>query len=144
MRETRRIVGDYQLTADDVLSARKFDDAIARGAYPVDIHNPAGTGTILKRLPPGEAYDIPLRCLMPQNPQGLGVAGRCISGTHEAHSSYRVMPIVMATGHAAGVTAAIAARRALSPRQISVREIQHELVRQGASLRKELHPAKAA
>ena len=144
VRETRRIVGDYQLNADDVLNARKFDDAIARGAYPVDIHNPTGTGTVLKRLPPGEAYDIPLRCLMPQNAEGLIVAGRCISGTHEAHSSYRVMPIVMATGQAAGVTAAMAARRSTRPRDVSVREVQRELVRQGASLRKELHPAKAA
>jgi hypothetical protein len=138
VRETRRIIGDYQLTADDVLSARKFDDAIARGAYPVDIHNPVGTGTVLKRLPPGEAYDIPLRSLMPQSAEGLVVAGRCISGTHEAHSSYRVMPIVMATGHAAGVTAALAARRNLRPRALAVKEIQHELMRQGASLRKEL------
>ncbi len=138
VRETRRIVGDYQLTADDVLSARKFDDAIARGAYPVDIHNPTGTGTILKRLPPGEAYDIPLRSLMPRNAEGLVVAGRCISGTHEAHSSYRVMPIVMATGQAAGVTAALAARSGARPRQLDVKDVQHELLRQGASLRKEL------
>jgi hypothetical protein len=144
VRETRRIRGDYQLTADDVLSARKFDDGIARGSYPVDIHNPTGTGTVLKRLPPGEAYDIPLRCLMPQKAEGLIVAGRCMSGTHEAHSSYRVMPIVMATGQAAGVTAAMAARRNTRPREVSVREVQRELVRQGASLRKELHPAKAA
>ena len=144
VRETRRIVGDYQLTADDVLSARKFDDGIARGSYPVDIHNPTGTGTVLKRLPPGEAYDIPLRCLMPQKAEGLIVAGRCMSGTHEAHSSYRVMPIVMATGQAAGVTAAIAARRGVRPRETSIREVQHELVRQGASLRSELRPAKAA
>ncbi len=144
VRETRRIQGDYQLTADDVLSARKFDDGIARGSYPVDIHNPMGTGTVLKRLPPGEAYDIPLRCLMPQKAEGLIVAGRCMSGTHEAHSSYRVMPIVMATGQAAGVTAAIAARRGIRPRETSIREVQHELVRQGASLRRELRPAKAA
>jgi hypothetical protein len=135
VRETRRIIGDYQLTADDVLSARKFDDAIARGAYPVDIHNPTGTGTILKRLPPGEAYDIPLRCLMPGKADGLLVAGRCISGTHEAHSSYRVMPIVMATGQAAGVCAAIAAREGIPPRAVPVRRVQRELVRQGASLR---------
>jgi hypothetical protein len=67
-----------------------------------------------------------------------------MSGTHEAHSSYRVMPIVMATGQAAGVTAAMAARRNTRPREVSVREVQRELVRQGASLRKELHPAKAA
>ena len=136
--ETRRVLGDYQLTADDVLSARKFDDAIARGAYPIDIHNPTGTGTVLKRLPPGEAYDIPLRCLMPRNAEGLVVAGRCISGTHEAHSSYRVMPIVMATGHAAGVCAALAAQEGSPPRAIEARRVQRELVRQGASLRRDV------
>jgi len=138
VRETRRIVGEYQLTADDVLGARKFDDAIARGAYPVDIHNPKGSGTVLKRLPPGEAYDIPLRCLLPRNTDGLIVAGRCISGTHEAHSSYRVMPIVMATGQAAGVCAALASAQGKSPGSVDVREVQGELLRQGASLRKDL------
>src|SRR5258706_8495042 len=137
VRETRRVLGDYQLTVDDVLSARKFDDAIARGAYPVDIHNPAGTGTVLKRLPPGEAYDIPLRCLMPRSAEGLVVAGRCISGTHEAHSSYRVMPIVMATGHAAGVCAALAVRQGMAPRSVPVLDVQQELLHQGASLVRE-------
>ena len=137
VRETRRILGDYQLTADDVLAARKFDDAIARGAYPIDIHNPKGSGTVLRRLPPGEAYDIPLRCLLPREVDGLLVAGRCISGTHEAHSSYRVMPIVMATGQAAGVCAALAARHGLSPRKIAVDDVQRELARQGASLGRE-------
>src|SRR5258706_1150335 len=138
VRETRRVLGDYQLTAADVLAARKFDDAIARGAYPIDIHNPTGSGTLLKRLPPGEAYDIPLRCLMPRSTDGLIVAGRCISGTHEAHSSYRVMPIVMATGQAAGVCGALAARRGVMPRALEVVEVQRELVRQGASLRPEV------
>src|SRR5688572_27664127 len=138
VRETRRVLGEYQLTADDVLGARKFDDAIARGAYPVDIHNPKGSGTLLKRLPPGEAYDIPLRCLLPQHTERVIVAGRCISGTHEAHSSYRVMPIVMATGQAAGVCAALAARKACTPRAVATREVQKELLRQGASLRSDL------
>jgi hypothetical protein len=138
VRETRRILGEYQLTVDDVLSARKFDDAIARGAYPVDIHNPTGAGTVLKRLPPGEAYDIPLRCLLPQRTDRLIVAGRCISGTHEAHSSYRVMPIVMATGQAGGVCGALAAREGRSPRDVPIGRVQEELRRQGASLRKNL------
>jgi hypothetical protein len=142
VRETRRVLGDYQLTADDVLAARKFGDAVARGAYPIDIHNPTGSGTVLKRLPPGEAYDIPLRCLMPKDVDGLLVAGRCMSGTHEAHSSYRVMPIVMATGQAAGVCAALAARRHALPRAVAVEDVQRELFRQGASLRRDL--AKAA
>src|SRR5687767_9367956 len=136
VRETRRIVGDYQLTVHVVLSARKFDDAIARGAYPVDIHSPTGSGTVLKRLPPGEAYDIPLRCLVPQGAEGLLVAGRCLSGTHEAHSSYRVMPIVMATGQAAGACAALAAQGRISPKDVPPAQVQRELLRQGASLRK--------
>jgi hypothetical protein len=135
VRETRRIQGEYQLTADDVLSARKFRDVIARGSYPIDIHNPHGKGTILQRLPPGEAYDIPLRCLLPQGIDHLLVAGRCLSGTHEAHSSYRVMPISMATGQAAGVCAALAARVSRSPRDIAASAVQQELERQGANLR---------
>jgi hypothetical protein len=134
VRETRRIVGEYQLTANDLLSARKFDDAIARGTYPIDIHNPQGKGTILQRLPPGEAYDIPLRCLQPKGVDHLLVAGRCISGTHEAHSSYRVMPIAMATGQAAGVCAALASRQMTSPKAVAPAEVQQELRRQGASL----------
>lgn len=134
VRETRRILGDYQLTADDCLNVRKFDDVVARGSYPLDIHNPTGKGTILKKLPPGEAYDIPLRSLLPQRVEHLVVAGRCISGTHEAHSSYRVMPIAMATGQAAGVCAALAVRQNQSPRGVAIAEVQHELRRQGANL----------
>ena len=135
IRETRRFIGDYQLTVDDILQARKFPDVIARSTYPVDIHNPEGTGTMLKRIPPGEAYDIPLRCLLPQNVDRVLVAGRCISGTHEAHSSYRVMPVSMATGQAAGVCAALAVRSGKSPRSVPVGDVQSELARQGADLR---------
>jgi hypothetical protein len=134
VRETRRILGDYQLTVDDILQARKFPDVIARSTYPVDIHNPEGSGTLLKRLPPGEAYDIPLRCLLPRDVEDVLVAGRCISGTHEAHSSYRVMPVSMATGQAAGVCAALAARLGKSPRAVPVSDVQNELTRQGANL----------
>ncbi len=134
VRETRRIVCEYRLTADDLLGARKFEDVIARGTYPLDIHNPAGRGTILKRLPPGEAYDIPLRSLIPKEVEGLLVAGRCIGGTHEANSSYRVMPISMATGQAAGVCAALAAGRDARPRDVPAADVQIELLRQGADL----------
>lgn len=134
VRESRRIHGEYQLTASDCLSARKFPDVIARGSYPLDIHNPAGQGTTLKRLPPGDAYDIPLRCLLPQGTENVLVAGRCLSGTHEAHSSYRVMPIAMATGQAAGVCAALAVRSARTPRSVPAAEVQAELSRQGAKL----------
>lgn len=134
VRETRRVRGDYQLTADDVLTARKWEDVIAHAAYPIDIHDPAGKGTVLRRVPPGDAYDIPLRCLLPVGVERLTVGGRCISGTHEAHSSYRVMPIAMATGQAAGVCAALAARAGRTPREIPAAEVQDELRRQGAML----------
>jgi hypothetical protein len=134
VRETRRVLGDYQLTAEDILNARKFPDVIARSTYPMDIHNPEGTGTVLKRLPPGESYDIPLRCLLPQSVEHLLVAGRCISGTHEAHSSYRIMPVSMATGHAAGVCAALAATAGKPVRSITYADIRSELLRQEADL----------
>jgi hypothetical protein len=134
VRETRRIIGAYQLTADDILNARKFDDAIARGSYPLDIHNPTGKGTLLQRLPPGESYDIPLRTLIPRNVDHLLVAGRCISGTHEANSSYRTMPTSLATGQAAGVCAALAARTGTTPRNVPAAHVQAELLRQGANL----------
>ncbi|MFP5349326.1 MAG: FAD-dependent oxidoreductase [Gammaproteobacteria bacterium] len=135
VRETRRIIGDYVLTRDDVLAVRKFDDVVARCSYPIDIHNPRGSGTVLRRLPPGEAYDIPLRCLLPAGVDGLLVAGRCISGTHEAHSSYRVMPVAMALGQAAGVCAALGARAKQMPRAVPHTAVQQELIRQGANLR---------
>jgi glycine/D-amino acid oxidase-like deaminating enzyme len=136
VRESRRITGDYRISAEDILGAGKFDDAIARGTYPIDLHNPEGKGTVLVYLPPGESYDIPLRSLLPRGIDHLLMAGRCISGSHEAHSSYRVMPICMATGQAAGVCAALAARRARSPREMPAQDVQDELLRQGANLRR--------
>jgi FAD dependent oxidoreductase len=135
VRETRRIVGEYQLTAKDVLTCGPFEDAIARGSYPIDIHDPEGKDTLIRRLPAGGVYDIPLRCLLPDGVDRLLVAGRCISGTHEAHSSYRVTPIAMATGQAAGVCAAIAAATGELPRAVDYRAVQLELIRQGATLR---------
>ncbi len=135
VRETRRIQGDYTLTAEDVLSGKKFEDIIARGSYPIDIHNPVGRGTVLKELMLGESYDIPLRCLIPQKVDNLLVAGRCISGTAEALASYRIMPISMATGQAAGVCAALAIQEGKPPRKMEYQAIQKELLRQGANLR---------
>ena len=82
VRESRRIIGEYVLTAKDVLDAHRFNDVIALGSYPIDIHNPLGKGTILKKIKPGQAYDIPLRCLIPLKVENLLVGGRCISGTH--------------------------------------------------------------
>ncbi len=134
IRETRRITGEYHLTKEDVLGARKFEDVVARCAYPIDIHNPSGKGTHLERLPPGEWYDIPLGCLIPKGIDRILTAGRCISGTHEAHSSFRTIPTCVATGQAAGVCAALASRSKKPVREVPVKEVQSELVRQGADL----------
>lgn len=139
VRESRRILGDYVLTADDVLSGRKFNDAIACGAYCIDLHNPTGSGTLVKHLPPGAYYDIPLRCLIPKNTENVLVADRCISGTHEALASFRIMPIGAATGHAAGVCAALCARRGTTPRQIDAEEVRKILLAQGAFLGETIH-----
>jgi hypothetical protein len=90
---------------------------------------------VLRPVPAGDAYDVPLRCLLPRDVDDLLTAGRCISGTHEAHSSYRVTPTAMATGQAAGVCAALAAAAGCTPRQVEVAAVQAELIRQGADLR---------
>ncbi len=142
VRETRRVLGEHHLNAEELLNASRFNDVIARGTYPLDIHNPEGKGTLLKRLPDGEAYDIPLRSLIPRKVDNVLLAGRCISGTHEAHSSYRVMPIAMATGQAAGVCAALAAKASTSVREVPVDAVQQELVNQGADLGLPIRPTR--
>lgn len=134
IRESRRIVGEYVLTAEDLLSARKFEDCIARGSYPVDIHDPDGGGTVLKHLKPGESYDIPYRSLVPKKIDNLLIAGRPISSTHEAHSAIRVMPIAAAIGEAAGAAAALCVREGTTPRRLDSRQLQNVLRAQGANL----------
>jgi len=134
VRETRRIIGEYILTGEDILEARKFKDVIARGSYPIDIHNPTGEGTIIKRPPPGESYDIPYRCLVPKKVDNLLVAGRCVSTTHEAQAAIRVIPIVVAIGQAAGTAAALAVKLNVPPRNLDVSLLQKTLREQGANL----------
>ncbi|MEA3401195.1 MAG: FAD-dependent oxidoreductase [Armatimonadota bacterium] len=133
VRESRRVMGDYVLTTEDVLAARTFDDGIARGSYCVDIHNPAGSGTVIKRLPPGEAYDIPYRCLTPRGFENLLIAARCVSCDHGAHSSLRVMPIVMAIGEAAGCAAQMALATG-DVRAVDADQLRLRLHQRGASI----------
>ncbi len=134
IRESRRIVGAYTLTAEDILSRRTFDDAVARSAYPIDIHNPSGSGTTTHRLPPGTAYEIPYRCLVPAAVDGLLVAGRCISTTHEALASTRLTPTVMTLGQAAGTAAALAIEQHVQPRAVDTRVLRERLVAAGVDL----------
>jgi hypothetical protein len=136
IRESRRIVGCYTLTADDILQARTFADAVARSAYPIDIHNPSGAGTTTRRLPDGSSYEIPYRCLVPEFVDGLLVAGRCISTTHEALASTRLTPTVMTLGQAAGTAAALSHTARVPLRALDTARLRERLVSDGVDLRR--------
>lgn len=133
IRETRRIVGQYVMTQEDVLGCRKFDDAIAVASYPIDIHRPGDEGCTLIWC--GDCYDIPYRSLVPTKVDNLLVAGRCISTTHEAMGAIRVMATCMAMGEAAGRAAKMALRDNVSPAKINVPKLREELIAKGAYLR---------
>lgn len=108
VRESRMINGEYLLNETDLKNCTKFKDSIALGNYDIDIHSPDGAGTSHYYFKEGEYYTIPYRCLVPKDTDNLLVTGRCISVTHEAQASIRIMPIVCCLGEAAGVAAAVA------------------------------------
>lgn len=132
MRETSHIVGAYTMTQEDIVSGAHFEDAIAQGAYYMDIHTPDNKGLAPMIQPP--TYQIPYRCLIPQQVEGLLVAGRCVSATHEALSAIRVIPIAGTMGQAAGTAAAMAARQGISVRDVEIAKLQEQLRADGVML----------
>ena len=132
VRESRKIEGEYILTGEDLISCVKFEDSIAAGNYDIDIHNPEGSGTSHYYFKDGEYYTIPYRCLIPKNSKNLLIAGRCISATHEAQASVRIMPIVCCLGEAAGLAAAAAYNSGAALSEIDVPELQDTLRSTGA------------
>lgn len=134
VRESRHVLGRHLLTADDLVHVREFDDAIALGGYPIDIHSPDTESTATTYLPPDASYQIPLRSLLVETPANLVLVGRCVSATHEAAAAIRVTPIAMAIGQAGGVAAAEAAARNLLPAQVPFAAIRERLLAQGAKL----------
>ncbi len=100
VRETRKILGQYQLQEDDVLSGRKFDDGVCRSAWPIELHVSGGE-TVWKFLDQGLYYTVPYRCLLPLEIDNLLVVGRCISAQREAFASVRVIGPCMSEGQAA-------------------------------------------
>ena len=129
-RESRRIIGDYILTDNDLIVGARFDDAIVhRANFCIDIHNPDGAGQAERNGRPYlcQDYDIPYRSLTPLGFDNLLCAGRNISGDHRAHASYRVMNICMAMGHAAGLAAADMSKNRRSSRSVDIRAIQKKL-----------------
>lgn len=134
VRETRRIVGEHVLSAEEVLEGRRSPEVVAKGGHHVDIH---GAGTYQKRIPvtAGRSYDIPYGCLIPRALENVLVAGRCLSSTREANGSARVMGTCLATGQAAGTAAALcAAHRWSDVRELPVGLLQETLRSQGAIL----------
>jgi len=150
VRESRRIVGEYMLTIEDYMACRTFDDDIARCAYFIDLHavtsevaararsisDTTGEGAVRKSysLPAGQSHGIPYRCLIPQGVENLLVAGRCLSADRAVQGATRIMPYCFATGEAAGLAAAMAARGTGRVREIDVGALQAALRAQGAWL----------
>jgi hypothetical protein len=131
VRESRRIVCEYTLTADDVLSAARFRDSVAQASFPIDIHA-ADSPTLSHTEGLANAYDIPYRCLVAAGVDNLLVAGRCLSSTREANGSARITATCFATGEAAGVAAALASRQGVPARQVDPRQLQACLAVRGA------------
>lgn len=141
VRESRHILGEYVLTGEEVQSGAKHSDVVARGYFPIDIHNLKGSAGYY----PGQgvwtdlddSYDIPYRSLVPRDLDGLVIAGRAISATHEAHGSFRTQGGVMAIGQAAGTAAGLSALAEVQPRELDVKTLQARLLQDGASLRRD-------
>lgn len=143
VRETRRIKGLYSMTTNDVLNAAEFDDGIGRGAYPLDIHDPAKNIDVMGNAVSGhgisiiqivDSYAISYRALVPETLTNVLAAGRCISAEHEAAGSLRGQAVCMVTGEAAGVAAALAARADVPCRDVSIPDLRSVLEGNGVVL----------
>jgi len=122
IRESRRVVGEYILTAEDHLECRKFPDAIARNRYPIDIH--LKTGTDYRRFPEGEYHEIPYGSLVVKGLNNLWVAGRCLSADFVAQSAVRIQPVCRSMGEAAGIAAALCAQRNLAAQDLPYQDLE--------------------
>ena len=134
VRESRKLKGLHVLTAEELVSCMNFDDAIARGNYDIDIHNPSGTGTNIYYFKNGESYTIPYRSLVAKEYVNLLVAGRCISATHEAQAAIRVMPICACMGQAAGTAVAVASKTGADTHTVSTEKIREILEKNNANI----------
>jgi hypothetical protein len=124
VRETRRIVGEYTLTKEDVVEGTPFADTVVLSGFPADLHNPTGTGMEFHIT---KTHQIPYRCLVPKIVDGLLVAGRCVSGTREALGAIRQTAPAMAMGQAAGTAGALSVLTQCAPRALSVELLRNEL-----------------
>lgn len=129
IRESRHVKGVYTMTAEDILTARVFDDWIAvKNYFNFDIHSVKGAGLdengAQKYFKSAGCYTIPYGACVPEKIDGLLLSGRNISGTHKAHSNFRVMTICLNIGYGVGVAGALAAKKGVAPRDVDVKEVQ--------------------
>ena len=131
-RESRRVIGQYIFSDDDMLKGARFSDAIAKHPCFIDLHNPSGGDSRVIFPRQGEITEIPYRCLVPKRVDGLLMAGKCVSATHVAEAGLRYLVCSFATGEAAGTAAAQAVRTGVPPRQVDVPVLQQTLRTRGA------------
>ncbi len=137
VRETRRVYGQYRLTREDCLSARRFEDRVLLCGAPIEDHRSAADGqseTAWAYVPEGAAYDVPYGTLVPKERDEIWVAGRCFSATHDAHASCRSMGQTMSMGQAVGLAAALSLEQDAGARDIATHVLQDRLRRLGAVL----------
>ena len=134
IREGRRIKGEFTLTEQDVEDGKSFPDGVARGAYPIDIHDPKGGKTQFTFIKKGGSYSIPYPCLIPRGSKNVLTAGRCVSTTGQALGSVRLMACCMALGQAAGTAGALCAGKGLSPAALDTGLLRRTLTDQDAIL----------
>ena len=134
VRESRRILGLVYQTAEDFKQAAKYPDGVVKANYPIDIHNPSGTGTVIHDMKPDDWYEIRYGTLVPRNSRNLLMGCRSISLDHALHSSARVMPPVCSIGQAAGMAAALCVKKDIAPAELDGAEVRHALAAAGAWL----------
>lgn len=137
-RETRRLIGRYVLTRDDVLGAARFDDEIVLCGAPIEDHD-GGTATVWEYVgnepePTGMTYGVPFRSLLPVEVDGLLLAGRCLSATHSAHASARSIAQCLAYGEAAGTAAALSVDADVPVAELDMAALRATLSANGAVL----------
>ncbi len=139
VRESRRVLGLYQFTGDDVTRRRSFPDAVGQGFWMVDIHDPEGSGKTTwsnkkNRPEPGTTYQIPYRILVAADADNLLLAGRCASATHEGMAGLRVQTHCHVMGQAAGTAAAMSLDAGVPPADVDVAGLQRRLIDAGVSI----------
>jgi hypothetical protein len=133
IRETRRVVGGYQLSGEDVLSCASFDDSIGVNGWPMEEHVAGDVVFTFPPIPDSRGFnELPYRMLVPEGVDNLLVAGRCASMTHDGQSAARVSGACFAMGEAAGLAAALALSGNTLPRHIAIERLQQALEQEGA------------